>query len=90
MDLERVKPRINHYRLKVCLFDDEVRVIMIIRFAVMLQVLVDHLICDITCTPTTITNCPKVTTSITLFQLWELQLKFPRRATLQQPYQVTG
>jgi hypothetical protein len=82
---------INHYglkvhsfssRLKVCLFNDKISVVTVIWISMMLQIFVDHFICNISGTPTAKAYCPEMTTPITLLQFRELHLQFPRGTSL--------
>ena len=82
---------INHYglkvhsfgsRLKVCLFNDKISVVTFIWISMMLQIFVDHFICNISGTPTAKAYCPEMTTPITLLQFRELHLQFPRGTSL--------
>jgi len=55
----------------------------------MLQIFVNHFVRDVSSTPTTKANRPKVTTLIFLLQFGEFQLEFSRTSTFQFLYQCT-
>lgn len=71
---------LNHYGLKVhrfgagdlksprgLFFNNKIRVRTIFWSSMVLQVLIDHLVCDISGAPATKSYCPKVSTPVSLF-----------------------
>ncbi len=71
------------------LFDFKVIVHQIARLPVVFQILFHHLICYISSTPGTISDCPKVAAPISPLQLWKLFLKPSRASSFQALHKIT-
>lgn len=65
------------------LLKDDVIIIKVAGFAVVLKIFLHHFIRYITSTPHTIANCPKMLSPVPFVQFWKLFLKTARATTFQ-------
>jgi len=71
------------------LFQNNIITLQVRRGTVMLEIFLNHFICNITRTPNTLTFRPKMSAPITLIEYWKLFLKATRCSTLQPLYYIT-
>ena len=71
------------------LFNYKIIVRQVTRLPVVFKILCHHLICNIACTPCSVTDCPKVSSPISLLKNWKFLLKSPGTPALQSLHYIT-
>ena len=72
------------------LLQNNIIIVQVRKFSIMLKVFLNHFICDIPSTPNSITNSPEMSTPISFTKIRILFLKTPGRSSFQSLNKITN
>ena len=72
------------------LFNYKIIIRQVTRLPVVFEILFHHLICNISSTPRSVADCPKMATPISFLKFWKFLLKSSRTSALQSLHHITN